>query len=337
MLGGAINDALGLAFGNVTLLALLAAVSILLFGYIRYELLERSIATDFSLRKLESLELARALLLYRKASDRLRQIWLEKARSSGSEWRGRRRRRIEFREKYASELQDLDNFIRDLRSTIVAISCRPLHRYRSWAQVISLQVAFRRSVDAYFLVAAMLSALFFLSQGATRARGLKDAIDSFTQWRPFDGALSASWLLIGTSVGVLPIVYVRNRLKLRKMHAQQIRTLEVLASADTDRICHSQADEATDQPSTATLEPDDRRSCFEVLGVSSSATLEDVRQAYRALIKQTHPDRVQDMSPIIKQIAEAETKKLNIAYTEALFRLDECTFAASSLERGGPR
>jgi hypothetical protein len=335
--GGAINDALGFAFGNMTLLALLAAASALLFGYIRCELLERSISTDFSLRKLESLELARALLLYRKASDRLRQIWLEKAQLGGSEWRGRRRRRIEFREKYASELQDLDNFTRDLRSTIASISCRPLHRYRSWAQVISLQVAFRRSIDAYFLVATMLSAFFLLSRSATRAHGLKDAIDSFTQWKPFDGAPTASWLLIGTAVGVLPIVYVRHRRKLRKVHAQQIRSLEVLASADTDRICHSQADEAPDQPSTAILESDDRRSCFDVLGVPPSATIEDVRRAYKALIKQTHPDRVQDMSPIIKQIAEAETKKLNIAYTEALLRLDECTLATSSIETAGPR
>jgi hypothetical protein len=39
------------------------------------------------------------------------------------------------------------------------------------------------------------------------------------------------------------------------------------------------------------------------------------------LVKQTHPDRVQDMSQIIKMIAETETKKLNSAYAEALVQL----------------
>jgi hypothetical protein len=332
MVGGTINEAIGLAFGNVTLLASLAAVSTLLLGYIRCELLERRLSTDFSLRKLESLELARALLLYRKASVRLQEIRLERARLGGSEWRGRRRRRIEFREKYASELQDLADFTKDLRSTIVRIGRRPLQRYRSWAQIMSLQVAFRRSIDAYFLTTTMLSAFFFMSQGARPDRSLKDVIDTFTQWKPFNGAPAASWLLIGTAIAVLPIAYVQHRLKLRKRHAGQIRSLEDLASGDADRICHLQADTAPDEEPATRLAAVDERSCFEVLGVSPSASIEDVKRAYKLLVRKTHPDRVQDMAPAIKQIAESETKKLNVAYTEALLQLQESTFGASSLE-----
>ena len=45
---------------------------------------------------------------------------------------------------------------------------------------------------------------------------------------------------------------------------------------------------------------------------------EGIKDAYKALIKQSHPDRVQGMSPIFRKLAEAETKKLNAAYRHAL-------------------
>jgi DnaJ-class molecular chaperone len=60
---------------------------------------------------------------------------------------------------------------------------------------------------------------------------------------------------------------------------------------------------------------------FDVLGLSSSATIDDVKQAYKALVKQSHPDRVHGMSPVFRELAEAETKKINIAYAEALMCL----------------
>lgn len=323
MVGAEINEALGLAFDNVTLLALLVALSTLLLGYIQCELAGRRLSTDFSLRKLESMELARSLLLYRKASDRLREIYLESTRLDGADRRDRRRRRIEFRERHASEFQDLSDYARDLRSTIIRIRGRPLQRYKSWAQVMSLQVGFRRSINAYFLTAVTLSVLFSRSQGEAHARSVKDAIDAFTQWKLFDGALNASGLLIVAAIGVLPIFYLRHRLKLRKLHAVQIRLLQDLASADTDKVHRSPAGGAADQGSTTSLEFSDEPSCFNVLGLSPSATVEDVKNAYKVLVKQTHPDRVQDMSLMIRKMAESETKKLNVAYAEALVQLEE--------------
>jgi curved DNA-binding protein CbpA len=55
-----------------------------------------------------------------------------------------------------------------------------------------------------------------------------------------------------------------------------------------------------------------------VLGLSPAATIEDVRDAYKTLIKQNHPDRVHGMAPIFRALAEAETKKINAAYRQAL-------------------
>ena len=46
--------------------------------------------------------------------------------------------------------------------------------------------------------------------------------------------------------------------------------------------------------------------------------MEEVRKAYKNLIKQNHPDRVHDMSPVFRDLAELETKKVNATYRQAL-------------------
>ena len=73
----------------------------------------------------------------------------------------------------------------------------------------------------------------------------------------------------------------------------------------------------------------EQRKWFDVLGVSPSATADDVKQAYRVLVKQNHPDRVQSMSAVFRELAEVETKKLNVAYAEALAHLQERELAGA--------
>jgi DnaJ-domain-containing protein 1 len=46
--------------------------------------------------------------------------------------------------------------------------------------------------------------------------------------------------------------------------------------------------------------------------------MEEVKEAYKALIKQNHPDRVHGMSAAFKTLAESETKRINAAYRQAL-------------------
>lgn len=52
---------------------------------------------------------------------------------------------------------------------------------------------------------------------------------------------------------------------------------------------------------------------FEILGVNQSASSEDIKAAYKALIKANHPDKFQN-SPDKKQEAEEIAKVLNAAY-----------------------
>lgn len=56
---------------------------------------------------------------------------------------------------------------------------------------------------------------------------------------------------------------------------------------------------------------------WEVLGVPRGASLAQATAAYRELIRKNHPDKVAHLSKAIRQVAEAETRRLNGAYEEA--------------------
>jgi len=56
---------------------------------------------------------------------------------------------------------------------------------------------------------------------------------------------------------------------------------------------------------------------WEVLGVPRGASLAVAVAAYRDRIRQNHPDKVAHLSAAIRQVAEAETRRLNAAYAEA--------------------
>ncbi|WP_073248994.1 DnaJ domain-containing protein [Caloramator proteoclasticus] len=51
---------------------------------------------------------------------------------------------------------------------------------------------------------------------------------------------------------------------------------------------------------------------YEVLGVDKNASMEDIKRAYRELVKKYHPDRYQD-NPL-KELAEEKLREINEAY-----------------------
>ena len=55
---------------------------------------------------------------------------------------------------------------------------------------------------------------------------------------------------------------------------------------------------------------------YETLGISPDASFKEIKKAYQALIQQYHPDRVADMGPELRDVAEARTKEINAAYEE---------------------
>jgi DnaJ-domain-containing protein 1 len=56
----------------------------------------------------------------------------------------------------------------------------------------------------------------------------------------------------------------------------------------------------------------------EVLGIPTSASVDEVKHAYRVKIQQYHPDRLEGMAPELRQLAIEKSQRINAAYTEAI-------------------
>lgn len=56
---------------------------------------------------------------------------------------------------------------------------------------------------------------------------------------------------------------------------------------------------------------------WETLGVPQEATLSEIKKAYVQRLKEYHPDRVADMGPEIKKLAEEKTFEILKAFNEA--------------------
>lgn len=72
-------------------------------------------------------------------------------------------------------------------------------------------------------------------------------------------------------------------------------------------------------PEPAPVEPPHKLSPAEILGVSVTATVAQIKSAYRTRIKECHPDRFAGMDESSRAAAEEWTKSLNAAY-EILLR-----------------
>lgn len=57
----------------------------------------------------------------------------------------------------------------------------------------------------------------------------------------------------------------------------------------------------------------DTETCYKILKLRPEATLEEVRNAYKALVKQWHPDRYH-YNPQLKAITEKQLQEINLAY-----------------------
>ena len=67
-------------------------------------------------------------------------------------------------------------------------------------------------------------------------------------------------------------------------------------------------------PQPGPVSEPEKLSPYEILGVSSSATMTEIKTAYRKRIKECHPDLFSGMDPQAKALAERWTKALNAAY-----------------------
>ena len=336
MAGGLFSEVLSFAPNSATLFALSAVLTILFVSYVHYSVSARRCRPDFSLSNLEAIELQRAVLLYVKVAKRRQEIDREREQV-GPGWRARYRSLVKFRKEFGKELAELDSYARDLRSTIVRLRRRPIRRYKFWVHVVSAKFALGGPLSCYSLVLTALIASCYYTEPPLWALGMSISFDPFVPWQGLEGRLLvAKWMAVSFVPVAVPVFYLVRRVELYKQHGAEIRQFRDFAAADPDSLMrqHEGGEDAAEEAPPIVPEMVENRHWFDVLGVSPSATLEDVKQVYKVLVKQNHPDRVHSMSPAFRELAESETKKLNAAYAEALIYLQGDLSTERSHARG---
>lgn len=64
--------------------------------------------------------------------------------------------------------------------------------------------------------------------------------------------------------------------------------------------------------------PDTAPTWYQTLGITESASLDEIDRAYRTQISQYHPDKVAKLGEDIRRLAEARSKEINGAYDIAI-------------------
>ena len=136
----------------------------------------------------------------------------------------------------------------------------------------------------------------------------------------------ATWLisfLFWIGVAALAAMFYR---RYAKLHAPAADDLSAAAGGTANRYgqwqqpvpeagaeyVHEQAEPPPEEDDLSVLCTD--QACAEALGLSGDLTMEDIRSAYRQRIAAYHPDKVAHLGPKLREVAEVESKRLNIAY-----------------------
>lgn len=316
MLGVAFIEMYSAAIVNAILIALTLVLPALALGYIRQ--VTRQISTDFSLRRLEAFELDRAESQYRRVRQRMAEINQLASKGTGSFWQ-RLKHRAAIRQQYRAEMEDLRTTARHLRTSIILFRQRPIQRLRRWVHVISSRFAFGSSLASYLTLLVPATVFIYFSEQPLWAEELANALETTILWKPFDERILYVNAITSTLVLMMaPLLYGSRRIKLYSDHRTQTKVLRDFAVADPDRLAQDDAPRLAEFEDPLSTELTSSDNCFAVLGVSPTASADEIKDAYRAKIRQSHPDRVHGLAPAFKVLAENETKKLNAAYQEAL-------------------
>jgi hypothetical protein len=306
------------ALVNLVLLALWAIPPGLTLAYIRKSAAVRQTQPEFALRKSEADEWDRAVLLYERVLRRLEDI---DARRTARKFVDRLLYGLpgELAPPDAGQFDDLTAHAAQLRAALVRLNRQPLDRLKAWVHILSVRFALGYAVAAYGVGLTLLIAAAALSE-----LWLGMPAESWVPlllWCPLGAVVSANALSIAFALLAGPVAYLLRRLALRREYGFEFRVLKDLARSDPRRLDPQQQSGAipgNDDLEALAMEPEEYRDCFAILGLSPSASLDELRTAYKRLIKQYHPDRVHGMAPAFTRLAEVQTRRLNAAYQQAL-------------------
>jgi len=314
------SQELSLALVNAVLLALWPVLPGLLLAYARQALAVRHTRPDFSLRKSEALELDRAVRLYEGVRSRNKMLDNLSERSQGF-WCGLLCRPAGV-DCGNEEVGDLQAHAQLLRETIVRLKCRPLQRLRSWLHLNSSKSALGRGLAAHVVGFALLLVILHGPDQPAWADEVATGARNMLAWYPFGARFFyANAVATSFAAAAVPLFYLARWIGLRREYAGEFCTFKELARSEPGQLADQMnfADAEVDAtPGMDTTETAADKAWFDVLGLPSSATIEQVKEAFKRLIKQNHPDRLHGMSPALRSLAEAETKQLNAAFRQAL-------------------
>ncbi len=165
------------------------------------------------------------------------------------------------------------------------------------------------------IFALLLVIVFHFFDKSIGADEFKSSVNNNFIWYPINERFFYANAVVSTlAVLAIPAFYMMQWASLRRQYSLEFSVLKDLAQSGPIQPIEQLVPEED-----APLQPlDDNSNCFAVLGVSASATIEEIRRAYKTLIKQNHPDRVHNLSPALREFAESETKIINTAYQRAL-------------------
>jgi hypothetical protein len=313
------NEIISMMLLNAALLALWPVLPVLIVCYLRQFLVARRTRPVFTLRKSEADELHRARRLFDQVCGRI--DWITKqTEPSNSFW-------LFFQTPSpdaivnADELDDLHAHAQHLQATILRLTRLPLRRLNHWIHVRSSEFACGVAIAAHLAALALLLTLFHVAEPSAAAH---EPVASVTRaaWYPFDERIfQANAVATGYACVTATLFYLVRRALLRQAYSFDFSFFRQFAkNGPAPGSDGPEPEQYADEPvdGTETAEAGNGGDWIAILGISAEAGINEVKDAYKFLIKKNHPDRVQDMSPAFRILAEAETKKINAAYRQAL-------------------
>jgi DnaJ domain len=309
------------SLADAALLALWVVPPGLVLSYVRNAAKIRRTQPEFALRKSETAEWNRAVALYGRVRRQIDEIESRSTRPALVDrlLLGCDTSRAEADSETFADLQAL---AAHLRAAVVRLNRQPLDRLRSWIHMLSARFAVGYALGAYLVGFSLLIATAALSQRWTDPSASGGI--ALLLWCPLGPLVCANVVSIAFAALAGPVVYVLRRIHLRRLYRVEFLVLKDLTRAEPQQAIWRDESAEIDRNATgevAAFTAADRRDWFEIFGLSPTASLDELRKAYKTLIKQNHPDRVHGMSPAFVKLAEAETRRLNVAYQEALVSL----------------
>ncbi len=100
------------------------------------------------------------------------------------------------------------------------------------------------------------------------------------------------------------------------------RLIEELSKPNKDSQANSQKSSQQNRENSRQAPPSARHraqvqavySAYKVLGLDPTASVDQIKAAYRSHMRQYHPDRVANASPAVQEAAKKKAQEINLAY-----------------------